>query len=399
MTWIAVALVLAALAVATGVIVAALRRMAERTSASAAEPVARLETRVDTLSQQLGERIGAASNASMQLNQLVQTELQSVRQSLSESLQASQQSMSENLKSTNQSLTQHLQTSHKSLTELQERLGRLDEATRQVEQVGKSIAGLEQLFASPKLRGGVGEFMLETLLTEVLPGDVVLRQHRLESRGVVVDFAVRGADDRIIPIDSKFPIESFRRLHAAENEGAEDADRLRREFERAVRLRVDEIAGKYISPDDGTIDIALMYLPSEAIYYELAVRTEGSKFLDYARGRSVIPCSPNTLYAYLQAIAIGLRGLQLTQRTRWIQGALRHLEQDAANAREAFNKAQTQLKNASNNIEAVGGALTSIEERLQRIASDDAEPPPLPAEGERRALGPAVARDLFDESA
>lgn len=367
-------------------VVLTLRSEVGRMASSAAEPASRLESKVDTLSQQLGARISETGSAALKLTELVQTELQNNSRSMSDALQA-----------TNRSMAESLQQTHKSLSELQERLGRLDEATRQVEHVGKSISGLEQLLASPKLRGGLGEWTLEVLLGEVLPADVVLRQHRLESRGVIVDFAVRAADDRIIPIDSKFPMESFRRLHAAENEGSDDADKLRREFERAVRGRVDEIAGKYISPDDNTLDYALMYLPSEAVYYELAVRTEGAKFLDYARGRGVIPCSPNTLYAYLQAIALGLRGLQIAQQARWIQGALQHLEQDADRAREAFTKAQNQLKYAANNMDGVGHALGSIEDRLQTLNLDGGERALPPGERSDDDEPPAaVVRGLFD---
>ena len=342
--------------------------------AQAGEPAAKLEAKVEVLTSQLGERLSESSAAAHRVAQLVQAELASTRGSLAQQLD-----------STNQALTAALGSTHASLSQLADRLGRLDEATRQVEQVGKSISGLEQLFASPKLRGGIGEWALDMLLGEVLPGDAVLRQHRLQSRGVVVDFAVKAADDRIIPIDSKFPLEAFRRLATAEAEGSDDAKRLRSEFERSVRARVDEIAGKYISPDDGTLDCALMYLPSEAIYYELAVREDGFAFLEYARSRRVVPCSPNTLYAYLQAIALGLRGLQIAEHTRWIQATLQHLRQDAARAREAFEKTQKQLMHAANNLGEVGSSLGKIEDRLDHMEDAD-EAPALPP-GDRRQLG------------
>ncbi|HEX6639545.1 MAG TPA: DNA recombination protein RmuC, partial [Thermoanaerobaculia bacterium] len=251
------------------------------------------------------------------------------------------------------------------------------------EAVGKSISGLEQLFASPKLRGGIGEWALDMLLGEVLPSDAVLRQHRLPSRGVVVDFAVKAADDRIIPIDSKFPLEAFRRLAQAEADGTEDAKRLRSEFIRSVKGRVDEIAVKYISPDDGTLEYALMYLPSEAIYYELAVRDDDLGFADYARNRKVMLCSPSTLYAYLQAITMGLRGLQMTEQVRWFQATLSHLQQDVARAREAFEKTQKQLMYASNNLGEVGGSLGKIEDRLTHI---DEAPATLPGAPEQRQI-------------
>ena len=340
--------------------------------AQAGDPAARLESKVEVLTQQLGQRLGESSEAARAIATLVQAELASTRGSLTQQMQTS-----------NAALTQALGSTHASLSQLSERLGRLDEATRQVESVGKSISGLEQLFASPKLRGGIGEWALDMLLAEVLPGDAVLRQHRLASRGVVVDFAVKAADDRIISIDSKFPLEAFRRLASAEAEGTEDAKRLRSEFVRSVKQRVDEIAGKYISPDDGTLDYALMYLPSEAIYYELAVRDEDMAFLDYARNRRVVPCSPNTLYAYLQAIALGLRGLQMTEQVRWIQGTLQHLKQDAVKAREAFEKTQKQLMYASNNLGEVGTSLGKIEDRLDHMD----EPATLPSAPEQRQIG------------
>ena len=340
--------------------------------AQAGEPAAKLEAKVEVLTSQLGARLAESSTQSLRIAELVQKELASTRGSLAQQMD-----------STNQALTAALGSTHASLSQLQERLGRLDEATRQVESVGKSISGLEQLFASPKLRGGIGEWALEMLLGEVLPGDAVLRQHRLQSRGVVVDFAVKAADDRIIPIDSKFPLEAFRRLAAAEADGTEDAKRLRSEFTRSVKARVDEIAGKYISPDDGTLEYALMYLPSEAIYYELIVRDDETGFVDYARGRKVIPCSPSTLYAYLQAIAMGLRGLQMSEQVRWIQGTLQHLRQDTEKARASFDLSKKQIMQGLNNLGELGASIGRIEERL-----DHMEHPPvtLPAAPEQRQI-------------
>ena len=350
-------------------------RVLAQALAAAGEPAAKLESKVDVLTQQLGQRLGESSEAARAIAALVQAELRDTRGTLTSQMQ-----------STNAALTSALGTTHASLSALQERLGRLDEATRQVEQVGKSISGLEQLFASPKLRGGIGEWALDMLLAEVLPGDAVLRQHRLQSRGVVVDFAVKAADDRIISIDSKFPLEAFRRLAQAEADGTDDAKRLRSEFVRSVKGRVDEIAGKYISPDDGTLEYALMYLPSEAIYYELIVRDDDTGFVDYARNRRVVPCSPSTLYAYLQAVALGLRGLQMTEQVRWIQATLQHLRQDAAKAREAFEKTQKQMMYASNNLGEVGSSLGKIEDRLDHIEEAKDEPA-LPAAREQRQLG------------
>ncbi len=300
------------------------------------EPVARLEAKVEALTVQLGERLGASAEASGRLATLVQGQLTEAG---------------------------------RTMAALGERLGRLDEATRQVERVGQSIAGLERLLASPKRRGIFGEAALEELLAEVLPPAYVLRQHRLPTRGVIVDTAVRTADGRLIPIDSKFPIEAYRRFSEAEGGEEGERERLRRELQRTVRARVDEIATKYISPDDGTLDFALMFIPAESVYYELAVRESGLELAAYARESRVLLCSPGTLYAYLQAILLGIRGVEVARRAREIQAALSHLAQDASEARDCLERAGHQLRNAGSNVELGQKALEKLEARLTGIAA------------------------------
>lgn len=254
------------------------------------------------------------------------------------------------------------------LQAMAERVGRLDEVTRDVQRVGQSIHGLEQILASPKLRGSLGEWTLESLLYEVLPHSHVLRQHRLHARAVTVDVAVRTADDRTISIDSKFPIDAFRRVLQAESAGA-DARRALVEFHRAVRDRIDEIASKYISPEDGTLDFAVMYVPSESIYYEIAVRDRGDELLDYARDQRVVVCSPNTLYAYLQAIMMGVKGMQIAESAREIQEVLEHLRQDFVEARGRFDRASDQLRFAAQNVDSARQALRDLEMRLERASA------------------------------
>lgn len=346
----ALPLVLALLGAA--VVLALVLRELRRLGREAGEPVARLESRVAALTEQLGARLGESSAASTRIAGLVQAQLSDA---------------------------------NRSIASLAERIGRLDEATRHVERVGRSIAGLEQLLASPKLRGGLGEWTLESMLGEILPADAVARQHPLPSRGVVVDVAVRAAGGRVVAIDSKFPLESFRRLADEEARGGAEADARRREFHRSVRARVDEIAKKYISPEDGTLDFALMYVPAEAVYYEIAVREEGAEFLEYARLRRVVPCSPNTLYAYLQATLLGLRGAQVARHAREIQDALAHLGQDLAGTRELFDRAASQLRHAVQNVDAAGAALARAETRVEaaaRVELGDPRALPVPVAAE-----------------
>lgn len=259
-------------------------------------------------------------------------------------------------------------TVNRQLQHLAERIGRLDEVTRDVQRVGQSISGLEQILASPKMRGSLGEWTLEALLYEVLPQSHVYRQHRLHARGVIVDVAVRTADDRLISIDSKFPMDAFRRVLQAESAGA-DARRALTEFHRAVRDRIDEVASKYISPEDDTLDFAIMYVPAESIYYEIAVRERGADLLDYAREQRVVICSPNTLYAYLQAIMLGVKGIQIAENARELQEVLEHLRQDFVEARGRFDRASDQLRFAAQNVDSARQALRDLEMRLERAVA------------------------------
>ena len=148
-----------------------------------------------------------------------------------------------------------------------------------------------------------------------------------------------------------------------------DARRAVVEFQRAVRERIDEIASKYISPEDGTLDFALMYVPSESIYYEIAVRDRGNELLDYAREQRVVICSPNTCYAYLQAIMMGVKGIQIAESAREIQETLEHLQQDFVEARGRFDRASDQLRFAAQNVDAARQSLRDLEMRLERAVA------------------------------
>lgn len=248
----------------------------------------------------------------------------------------------------------------------------LNQTNTQLQSIGERISRLDAMLASPKLRGGLGEWTLEALLHEVLPQSHVARQFRLQQRGVIVDVAVRTGDGRIIAIDSKFPFDAFRRIMEAEASG-EDATRHQAEFTRAVKDRILEVSSKYISPEDGTLDFALMFVPSESVYYEIAVRERGAALLEYARSERVVICSPNTLYAYLQSVMMGIRGLQIAEHAQQIQAALEHLRQDFGEARGKFDRAGDQLRYAVQNIDGARLTLRELESRLERISDTPVE--------------------------
>jgi DNA recombination protein RmuC len=249
--------------------------------------------------------------------------------------------------------------------DVQKNLGELGRAAQEIKELGQNVSKLEELLKAPKLRGGLGEYLLEDLLKQVLPASHFEMQHRF-STGDVVDAVVR-TSDRLVAVDSKFPLENFRRL-------AESGDAERRAFQRTfhsdVRKHIDAIASKYILPDEGTFPFALMYIPAENVYYEIIVRDEaadGPGLHAHALSRKVIPVSPNSFYAYLQVIALGLRGLAIERRAQEILGDLQQLQGDTGKLREAFDVLGTHLENAAKKYEDTDSRLARFEGGLDGI--------------------------------
>ena len=214
----------------------------------------------------------------------------------------------------------------KVMGDLQGQLGGLAVAAKQMQDVGKDISGLQDILRAPKLRGQLGELFLEEILHQVLPTDSYAMQYRLpgSERGsfVIVDAIIR-LGDRIVPIDSKFPLESFQRLAQAD---ASTRPRQRKQCIDVVCKHVDVIADKYIQPDAGTYDFALAYIPAENVYYEAVVRPAeaegGVDLLTYAAKRKVVLVSANTFYAYLLTVAYGLKGLRIEKQAEAIRSQM-----------------------------------------------------------------------------
>ncbi len=271
---------------------------------------------------------------------------------------------------------QRLDQASRAVSAVHGQLGALGEATRRMEQVGRDIAGLEQILRAPKMRGGFGEVLLERLLAEILPSDAYRLQHTFRSGDKVDAAVVLGG--KLVPVDSKFPLENFRRMV---EESDEDRRRqARRGFLRDVRNRVDEIAKKYILPDEETFDFALMYIPAENVYYEVIIREEtgDDSLLGYALGRRVVPVSPNSFYAYLQAIVLGLKGLRIESRAQEVIGQLARLTGDLGRMREDFRLLGKHLTNAAQTYPAADRRLERVEGKLAAIGGEtDDEVPQL----------------------
>src|SRR5579862_8306583 len=201
------------------------------------------------------------------------------------------------------------QASGQTTTQIVEKLGKLDGTAAQMLARANDLAKLEQELRPPKARGGFGELLLENLLRDRLPPDAYDLQYTF-STGERVDAVIR-AGGKLLPVDAKFPLDNFTRMAEAPDEAERQLHE--KAFGRDVKGHIDAIASKYIRPDNGTFDLAFMYLPAEAIHYELVAGKTGA-LLAYAHERRVFPVSATTFAAYLQMIVLGLRGMQIEQR-------------------------------------------------------------------------------------
>jgi DNA recombination protein RmuC len=318
-----------------------------------------MQQQLDGLRGQLSQTLNGQGQAvTAQLSQLTTQLNDRLRESL-DVVQRSQASVGERLDNT-----------ARVVGDVQRGLGELREATAKVFDVGRSVSQLHDILRAPKLRGGLGEFFLADLLTQVLPAEHVTLQHGFRS-GERVDAAIR-LGDGLVPIDAKFPLEDFRRMLDAPDDDARA--RSRKAFVARVRKHVDDVATKYILPDEDTYDFALMYIPAENVFYEAIVREEGRELLSYALAQKVIPVSPSTLYAYLQAIVLGLRGMRIEAQAQEVLAQLGRLEGDLGKLREDMRLVGRHLGNAQQCYSAAERRLDKFEQRLAVATGHDAPP-------------------------
>jgi DNA recombination protein RmuC len=319
-----------------------------------------LQTQIEALREQVGQSLG--QNAS-----LLQQQLETV---------------SQNLRSSSGDINLRLDNAAKLYAELRGQLGQLSQANTQIQTMVKDISSLQDILRPPKLRGGMGEVLLERLLKEILPAEHHSFQYRFRS-GTIVDAVIR-LQEGLVPVDAKFPLENFRRMLEATSE--DDRRVARKEFSRNVRKHIDDIRQKYILPEEGTFPFALMYIPAENVYYETIIRNddqeEGEKALyAYAIARAVMPVSPNSFYAYLVTLAQGFRGMRVEERAKEILLHLNRLRLEMQRFTEDFRKVGMHISNAQTRYGEAERRLTRFEEKLLAAGEND-----LPADDAAPAL-------------
>lgn len=295
--------------------------------------------------------------------------INALRSEWSETLSKNTDLILNQLNNMNNSVGSQLSNTAKVFGEVRESIGSLDQKTKQIYEVGKDISSLHEILRAPKMRGGLGELFLENLLEQVMPRkDFYTLQYSFKS-GERVDAVIR-IGKKLVPVDSKFPMESFTRFIQAEND--EDKKRAKKEFVKAIREHINSIADKYILPDEDTYDFALMYIPAENVYYEAILKDEDfgeqKSIFSHAIARKVIPVSPNSFYAYLQVIILGLRGMGIEEKTQEVIKKLITLRGSLERFKIDFDKMGTHIENikssydrAEDRLEKFGNKISSID--------------------------------------
>src|SRR5499433_381544 len=321
-----------------------------------------IESQMNELRRDLQTVATAQAQAAGQISTLtssVTTRLDAVSRSLTDGVAKSadisaqgQSAMREELKST-QTLMQ----------QIYKQLGEFQEVSRGLSTAQQS---LESVLGGAKTRGILGEVTLDRLLEDSLPSSQYSTQYRFAS-GEAVDAVIFLRDRKLLAVDSKFPLEAFRRIE-------KDGDDARRAFVVAVKGHADSIARKYIRPEENTLDLALMFVPSESVYYELLQTSDskGQPLDEYCRNKKIVAVSPNTLYAHLCVIAMGLRGMEIEENAKRLLAKLNGVQKHMETFVDVFEKLGTHLKNAQQSYAASDRQFEKAQHTLANVLSGGA---------------------------
>lgn len=278
------------------------------------------------------------------------------------------QELLEYLKTTNIRLDEQSRNFNKTLHDSTRSLNeRLDKATRvigsvqrnigEMSEIGRGMKELQQFLQSPKLRGNIGEQVLKDLIRQMFPKSSFNLQHTFKS-GEKVDVAIKTSAG-IIPIDSKFPMENFQKMYKAET--AKERASVKKVFLRDIKKHIGDISKKYILPEEGTMDFALMYIPSESVYYEIVNEPSLLKHAQHAR---VYPVSPTTLYAHLRTILLSFEGQEINKKARRVFDMLRAIQKDYEKMDSNLGKLQKHVVNAGNMMNNVISSFTQLGQKI-----------------------------------
>ncbi len=310
--------------------------------------------------------------------ELLKTDLIELTKGVHELRNGLQDTMSERLDKNNASMQKQLSESAKIVADVSRRLAKLDDTNKRVVDVADELKTLQNVLQNPKQRGVFGEYYLQTVLDNVLPPGQFEMQYKFKD-GEIVDAAIFLEKGQILPVDSKFSLENYNRMVNADTKEQKDA--LLAKVKADLKLRIDETS-KYIRPNEKTMDFAFMFIPSEALYYDLLIGTVGSAssardLIEYAfRDKRVIIVSPTSFMAYLQTVLQGLHSLQIEKQAKDIQKRVGDLGRHIAAYESFMQKLGNSLGTTVNHYNTAHKELGKIDKDIVKIsgASSSVEP-------------------------
>jgi DNA recombination protein RmuC len=297
-------------------------------------------------------------------------QMATIGQSVSQRLESVTKALQDGVSNSAQIATQGQTAIANELKNTREQIGHIQKQLGEFQELGRGISSatksLEGILGGAKTRGLLGEVTLERLLEDSLPSSQYATQYRFSS-GEAADAVIFLRDKKLVAVDSKFPLDAFRRISA-------EGDEAKKAFATAVKGHADSIAKKYIVPNEGTLDLALMFVPSETVYYEMLMTldSKGEALDSYCRGKNIIAVSPNTLYAHLCVIHLGLRGMQIEENAKRISAGLSGIQKNMSTFTDVFEKLGTHLKNAQQSYSDADKRLEKTQNTLDSLVGSSA---------------------------
>jgi DNA recombination protein RmuC len=316
--------------------------------------------------------IGTLLQLMQQLQRDVNDRLFEQSKTLNDQLSKSQDGLREQFSLSRKMLQDTNSSTAKIVKEVTEKLTMLDETNKQVVGFAEQLQSLENILKNPKQRGVLGEYFLQTVLSNVLPPAGFEMQYKYKN-GEIVD-AMIFTREKNIPVDAKFSLENYNRMLQAETK--EERDRMERLFKQDLKNRIDE-TGKYIRPEEGTLDFAFMFIPADGLYYDLLVQKVGSianvsqGLIEYAFKKRVLIVSPTTLFAYLQTVLQGLRALKIEESAQEIQKNVATLQTHIKRYETYYSRLGSNLEKTVSSYNSASDELRKLDKDMLSITDDD----------------------------
>ncbi len=326
----------------------------------------------------LSERLAQLSGQNKELREMLDKKLAETHRATQEQYRATQEQIGQSMKTVYNIASQ----SQKIVSAVTEKLTKLDETNKQVINFSAQLKNLQDILKNPKQRGVLGEYFLEETLKNVLPPNSYQMQYSFKD-GTIVD-AVVFVRDKIIPIDSKFSLENYEKILNCQD--AAEREKLEKVFKQDLKMRIDETA-KYIKPSEKTMDFAFMFIPSEAIYYDLLVNKVGAvqvntrDLIEYAfRDRKVIIVSPTSFLAYLQTVLQGLRAMQIEESAKAIRANVEKLSRHLLSYESFLKRLGAAMATTVNHYNNAYREFKKIDKDVVKITGQEAQIEPVALE-------------------